>query len=255
MSSDTKRTVMHQAQLERKRQIINKRIDAQRARINARFDEKQAQLEGKLSAKQEQIIAASLELLLADGLNNLSLRDIAKRLNLQASALYWHFKNKEELVDFMAEAIMQEEFKDMQSRKDNQRWQEWLTNHMIRLRKTMLRYPDGGRVVAGAHLYPALTLGKFFECGIESLQSAGFDLQTARHIIMTATYYTFGYVIEQQSSPTAEELRKNNHNHPLFHDRLPHLKMATDEALRSGTTSDDDFIVGLGFIIKGSKPS
>jgi TetR/AcrR family tetracycline transcriptional repressor len=254
MHSENRRTIIHQSLLDHQRQIVNQRLDSQRARINARFDEKKAQLEGKLTSKQEQIIAVSLELLRADGLNNLSLRDIAKRLNIQASALYWHFRNKEELVDFMAEAIMHEEFKDIQPRQTEQDWQEWLTNHMVRLRKAMLAYPDGGRVVAGAHLYPAITLGKFFESGLESLYSADIELQKARHIVMTAAYYTFGYAIEQQSSPTTEELRNNINNHP-FRNRLPNLGMATEQAIRSGTSSDDDFKIGLSFIIRGADSS
>ena len=67
-------------QLERQRELVNRRLDDQRARINARFDQKKARLSGKLNSKQEEIVSAALELFDAVGLSNLSLRAIAQRL-------------------------------------------------------------------------------------------------------------------------------------------------------------------------------
>lgn len=49
--------------------------------------------------------AAALELLDETGLDGLTMRKVASALNVQAPALYWHVKNKQELLDVMARAV------------------------------------------------------------------------------------------------------------------------------------------------------
>lgn len=48
------------------------------------------------------VVDTALRLLNEVGLDGLTLRAIAKELNVQAPALYWHFKNKQALLDEMA---------------------------------------------------------------------------------------------------------------------------------------------------------
>ena len=52
------------------------------------------------------VIKAALEILDAEGLENVTLRRIAAKLNVQAPALYWHFKDKSDITDDMAQAIL-----------------------------------------------------------------------------------------------------------------------------------------------------
>jgi TetR/AcrR family transcriptional regulator, tetracycline repressor protein len=205
---------------------------------------------GALNPRQEQIVAAALESLKADGLNGLSLRGIAKRLNVQAPALYWHFKNKEALIDYMAESILQGEFKDLEARQADRPWQDWLEEHLIRLRRAMLAYPDGGRVVAGAHFYPAVTLPAFMDRALESLTSDGVSLQVASHVVMTAVYYTFGFVIEEQAGTNRDDLA--DFDEETFFGSFPHLGQLLVAAEGRGAP-DSDFTIGLRYIIEGSQ--
>ncbi|HSW74685.1 MAG TPA: TetR/AcrR family transcriptional regulator C-terminal domain-containing protein [Candidatus Saccharimonadales bacterium] len=237
-----------------------KRLDNQKQRLDAQFKQKQSRLIGHLERidanfsdqtlndKQRAIVEAALELLHTTTLDELSLRDIAKTVHMQAPALYWHFKNKAVLIDFMAEAMLQKEFSTLQVRTDEP-WDRWLLSVMLRLRKAMLAYPDGGRVVAGAHPYPAVTLGKIFEFTLASLHSAGIPLGTTGAAASTAIRYTFGYVIEEQSSPSVEELKSLDMSRLLKH--TPY----TAQLLKGmGSDSDDErFIAGSELIIAGIK--
>ncbi|MEJ0072856.1 MAG: TetR/AcrR family transcriptional regulator C-terminal domain-containing protein [Candidatus Saccharibacteria bacterium] len=215
--------------------------------MNARFDAKQAQLASKSADVQQRIIDAALELLKQDGLANISLRKLAGMVDMQAPALYWYFKSKEDLVDYMAEEILRKEFHDLQPRQAEESWQDWLTGVMIRLRKAMLAYPDGARTVAGAHLYPAVTLAQLSEITLQSLENAGVDLEIARNIMMTTTNYTFGFVIEEQAAPTAtsEEIAEFLEPYPTMVRALAHIDFSRD-------TADESFRTGLGYIISGS---
>jgi TetR/AcrR family tetracycline transcriptional repressor len=239
-------------QLEEARIRTQKRLEKQQERINLRFERLQNRLErkyGKLSITQQRIIDAALDILKQDGLASLTQRKLATKLDMQAPALYWHFKNKEVLVDYMAEAILEKEFKEIKPMKDEQRWQEWFIEHMTKLRKAMLAYPDGARVVAGAHFYPEVTLAKSLECSLISLSSAGVDLRTARKIITTATTYTFGYVIEEQAAPTKEQLLQ--YDVEDFLKSYPNIARAFNEG-RSKEAEDRDYLDGLKCIIAGA---
>jgi TetR/AcrR family tetracycline transcriptional repressor len=235
--------------MERQREMISARMDREMSRATIQFERAKAQSESGLSPKQEKIVAAALELLKSKGLNELSLREIAKSLHMQAPALYWHFKSKEVLIDYMAEAILKKEFPTLTSRKDPELWQDWLIDHMMRLRRAMLAYPDGARVVAGAHPYPAVTLGESFNCVLESLHSAGIDLPTAARIAVTATTYAFGYVIEEQSSPSTEELA--DFDWDVFKGSAP-LIVELMTTRRENYDADEDYKGGLRLIIDGA---
>ena len=243
--------------LEAVRKAVNDRIDLERERVNKKLDEKLAALNGKMSGKQEEIIAASLELLKSGGLNELSLRDIAKKLNIKAPALYWYFKSKSELVDHMAEKILSKEFEGAKPRAEGELWQDWLAGYMGKLRKAMLAYPDGGRVVAGAHLYPTKTLAQVFEDSIVSLTSAGVEELRAFYTAMTAVQFAFGFVIEEQSSPEDQTIEREAALKSLleqgFEKNYPNLANAAKKFEANKNGRDEAFAFGIQIIIKGAE--
>lgn len=201
----------------------------------------------KISDRQNTIVAAALELLDEDGLENLTLRKLAARLGVQAPAIYWHFKNKTALIDYMAEAILKAEFADLQPRPANEPWQDWLTDLYKRLRLAMHAHRDGGRVVAGAHLFPAITLLRIDETATASLVSAGLELQRANLIVSTAIHFVFGRVIEEQSSPSPEEL-KTIDPEEFFRD-FPYMAESLRLTLKEIEAGHDEFEEALRLII------
>ncbi|WP_370949948.1 TetR/AcrR family transcriptional regulator C-terminal domain-containing protein [Amycolatopsis sp. cg5] len=59
---------------------------------------------------QHQITQAAVELLDEAGLTELTTRRLATKLGVQSPTLYWHVKNKDELLDLVAEAICADAF-------------------------------------------------------------------------------------------------------------------------------------------------
>src|SRR5215510_10070741 len=57
---------------------------------------------------RETVVREALEQLDEVGLEGLTLRRIAKTLGVQAPALYWHFRNKQELLDEMATVMLRD---------------------------------------------------------------------------------------------------------------------------------------------------
>ena len=55
---------------------------------------------------RDAVIRAALELLDSVGVEGLSMRAVAERLGVKAASLYWHLRDKEQLLDSVAEAIL-----------------------------------------------------------------------------------------------------------------------------------------------------
>jgi TetR/AcrR family tetracycline transcriptional repressor len=148
------------------------------------------------------VIRAALEVLDEEGLDNVTLRKIASKLSIQAPTLYWHFKNKSDLIDDMAEVILNDGgMYDLQLPNNSTAWAEWLTRTAHALRRAMLLHRDGGRIVAGAS-FRSKAMQKLKLTNMQVLHCAGFDHLQSSLGSETITDYVWGYVIEEQANPT-----------------------------------------------------
>src|SRR5437867_13029130 len=72
---------------------------------------------------QERVVRTALALLDEVGLDGLTMRRLADELGVQAASLYWHLRDKEELLDLLADAICEE----MPTPRREGSWREQLT--------------------------------------------------------------------------------------------------------------------------------
>ena len=96
-----------------------------------------------------QIVAAALDLLDEAGLDGLTLRQLAGRLGIRAPTLYWHVRDKRELLDLLAAAILDEALAAWREPQPGQPWWEWLGARARVMRAALLAHRDSARIVAG----------------------------------------------------------------------------------------------------------
>ena len=155
----------------------------------------------------EAVIKAALEILDAEGLENVTLRRIAAKLYVQAPALYWHFKDKQDITEDMAQAILSNaKLDNFTEPADINNWPTWLADLMHCLRNALIAHRDGGRVVAGASFGRAYALEKMLAQIARVLNKAGFDSLPAGLAAATTIDYVWGFVIEEQAGTEPEEL-------------------------------------------------
>ncbi len=140
----------------------------------------------------------ALDLLNETGLDGLTLRAIAKELDVKAPALYWHFKDKQALLDEMATEMVRGAAADLAGTPDAD-WQTSVTTAMRALRRMLLRYRDGAKVYSGTY-FTDTSYAAPVEVQLRRLTEAGFTTGAAARALMTAMSYTIGYVIEEQAS-------------------------------------------------------
>ncbi|MEP7001822.1 MAG: TetR/AcrR family transcriptional regulator C-terminal domain-containing protein [bacterium] len=160
--------------------------------------------------RRVEIVRAALELLENGGLEALSLRRVAQTLGMHAPGLYWYIEDKQELIDLMAKAIVEEALADDHGPADGSGWDVWLTGVAVRMRHAMLAHRDGARVVAGAYLFRTNAITGTMETAIRVMEEAGYGRDIALHGAITVMRYTMGIALDDQSGPSkrAEMIRK-----------------------------------------------
>ena len=78
--------------------------------------------------QRETVVRAALHLLDEVGLDGLTVRRLATYLDIQNPTLYWHFTNKQELLNCMAELMISDAFAELQPLGPDQDWADWLDN-------------------------------------------------------------------------------------------------------------------------------
>src|SRR3954463_3833683 len=104
-----------------------------------------------MGLRRHDIARAGLRLLNEVGLNGLTLRLIAADLGVKAPALYWHMKNKQELLDEMATQMYRDSAAQRAVPESLGEW-EGVAHRARALRHMMLAYRDGGKVFSGTYL-------------------------------------------------------------------------------------------------------
>jgi TetR/AcrR family transcriptional regulator, tetracycline repressor protein len=189
-----------------------------------------------LALDRQQVIDAALQLLDDEGLDGLSFRTLAGRLRVQAPTLYWHIDSKAELLDALADTIMDDAIQAIPESSPDDNWAEWLLTVLLELRTAMLRHRDGARVVSGARL--SLRRGDFSEAVMSTLVNHGIELQRARFLTLAGERFTVGYVLEEQAPTDATQQAPRVDELQL---RFPTMVQAIGEYFSAGRTSDDLF--------------
>jgi TetR/AcrR family transcriptional regulator, tetracycline repressor protein len=183
---------------------------------------------------RQQVIDEALQLLDDEGLEALSLRTLAGRLGVQAPTLYWHIGSKAELLDSLADAIMDDAIRAIPESRPDGDWADWLLTALVDLRNAMLRHRDGARIVSGARL--SLRRGDFSESAMSTLVDHGIELQQARLLVLAGERFTVGYVLEEQAPTDATQQAPDVDE--LLH-RFPVMTQAIGQYFSVGRTPDD----------------
>jgi AcrR family transcriptional regulator len=145
---------------------------------------------------RKRVADTALDLLNEVGLDGLSLRAIARELDVKAPALYWHFKDKQALLDAMA-TEMYRRMTEAVPLPEVTTWQERLLLAGRGLRAALLSYRDGAKVFGGSR-FIGTSHAVELEATLRLFTGAGFTLAQAVRATTTVFLYTMGFVAEEQ---------------------------------------------------------
>jgi TetR/AcrR family transcriptional regulator, tetracycline repressor protein len=157
---------------------------------------------------RDTIVAAAMDLLNEGGLELVSFRRIAARLQVSAPTLYWHVENKRQLMDLMAEEIVRRTRREPLEPGPGEPWWAWLRTHAQQMFDTLVETRDAPRVLAGnrpsPEAFPAI------ERTLRVLVDAGLTPGDAQQALFAIGAYVIGSATEWQ----AEAERATAHASP-----------------------------------------
>lgn len=128
------------------------------------------------------------------GLPDLTMRRLAAALDVQPSALYWHFPSKQSLLAELSDRIVMQHPEPASPESD---WTDQVAARAFALRDALLAYRDGAEVVAST-----LALGLGSTAARDRLSTAiaagGFDDVTVRRATTTLLHFILGHVSHEQ---------------------------------------------------------
>ncbi|MEU3606097.1 TetR/AcrR family transcriptional regulator C-terminal domain-containing protein [Streptomyces sp. NPDC035033] len=198
-----------------------------------------------------QVAETALRLLNERGLEGLTLRAIAQELHVQAPALYWHFKNKQALLDEMATVMYRRMAADPDAREtEGKSWQELMLAANRGLRAGLLRYRDGAKVYSGAR-FTGTDHAQDMERQLGALVDAGFSLREAVRASTTAYMYTLGFVTEEQGTEPQPGEPREGFDIEERARRLAAYPLAAAAGAEIFADYDERFEEGLRLIVAG----
>ncbi len=200
---------------------------------------------------EDTVIRAALDVLDETGLDTLSLRLIGERVGVRGPALYWYFRNKQALLDAMAEVMLADHADALGLPADDEPWWEWLERTARWLRQALLSRRDGARVFAGTTLPAERTFLRMLDLVVSVLRTAGFPAADALRAATTVHVYVVGSSIEEQALPPPEGFESPEKGFPSGTE-YPALAAAFAEF---DLDPDRTFEHGLGLILAGLRAS
>lgn len=188
------------------------------------------------------------------GLDGLTLRKLAADLHVQAPALYWHFKNKQELLDEMASWVLTDAIEEILPGQQGD-WPDWAMHLGYGIRRTLLRHRDGAKMFSGTYLTNSALYSRI-EAALQRLVETGFTGPDAICLYLTIYCYAVGFTIEEQAvypRPGKRDPRydlKRRAARMIPAEQFP-LTLAAGKEMFD---FDRQFQQGLQLIIRGSHP-
>lgn len=208
---------------------------------------KRAQLRAPLS--RERVLDAAVRLADRGGLESLSMRKLGQELGVEAMALYYHFANKDEVINGMVDLV----FSEIDLPAASADWKTAMRQRARSLRDVLLRHRWALGLMESRRKPGPANL-RHHDAVIGSLRSAGLDMPTIAHAYTLLDSYIYGFALFSVNLPfePSEEVAELGlvtlQAFPV--DAYPNL-VAYVSAMGPGYNYGDEFEYGLDLVLDG----
>jgi AcrR family transcriptional regulator len=200
---------------------------------------------------KERVLEAAMELADRGGLEALSMRKLGQALGVEAMALYYHFANKERVLDGIVDMVFGEIYLPLAGED----WRTAMRRRAISLRDALLRHRWAiGLMESRTNPGPANL--RHHDAVLGSLRGGGFDIVMAAHAYSLLDGYIYGFALTKMSLPfdgpeaVGEVAESMLEPYPL--NAYPNLmEILTEHVMKPGYDFGDEFEYGLDLILDG----
>jgi AcrR family transcriptional regulator len=208
--------------------------------------------EAREPVTRDRAVRVAIVLADAGGIESLSMRKLAAALGIEAMSLYYHVKNKSDLLDGMLDAVYTEFF----TPQIGDQWRGAMRTRATSTRAVLARHPWAISIKARTSPGPA-TL-RHLDAVIGSFRAAGFSMPMTGHAMSLLDSYVQGFAQQEASLPldpsgdigaaTEGIIAQQEQMTASF----PNLAdMAADLILKPGYAYGNEFEFGLNLVLEG----
>jgi AcrR family transcriptional regulator len=200
---------------------------------------------------RERVLETALQLADQGGLAALSMRKLGQALGVEAMALYYHFANKDQVLDGIVDLV----FREMELPASGADWKSAMRRRAISVRDALLlhRWAIG---FMESRTNPGPATLRHHDAVIGCLRAAGFDMAMAAHAYSLLDSYIFGFAMTQMNLPfeALDDITEMAQTmlEPFPPGEYPNLSdFITEHAMQPGYDFADEFEYGLDLILDG----
>ena len=202
-----------------------------------------------MAITRDDVIHTAIQLLHEVGLDGLTLRRLANEMGISAPTLYWHVRDKRELLDLMADTMMVDQRAMQPPFPEGLQWWEIIAEGMRRQYSALLAYRDGARVVAGNR--PTDSALPVIERYLKVWIDAGFSPQESIATLLSFGDFVVGSALEHQAEAERQRLQTATELADVWTAMEIYPILHAAAKARAALPHADGFEHGLGLLIAG----
>jgi TetR/AcrR family tetracycline transcriptional repressor len=140
----------------------------------------------KESLSRARLVSEALALVHEEGLEALSMRGLADRLDVKAASLYWHVRDRRELLELLADSIL-----DRVPAPRSSGWRDAVLRMAAALRITVAAQQDAGRILL--EVPEAIRRSEVFALFKGRLETAGLQPREAEEVALMVMVHVISY--------------------------------------------------------------
>jgi AcrR family transcriptional regulator len=205
----------------------------------------------RVPLSRERVLNTALKLADQGGLESLSMRKLGQELGVEAMAVYYHFANKDEVLDGIVDLV----FGEIDLPVAGADWKTAMRQRAISLRDVLARHRWAiGMMESRRNPGPANL--RHHDAVIGNLRAAGFDMEMVAHAYSLLDGYIYGFALTKMNLPfdNADDVAELAQDmlEPFPPGEYPNLAdFITEHAMKPDYDFGDEFEYGLDVILDG----
>jgi AcrR family transcriptional regulator len=202
---------------------------------------------------RERVLQAAVALADDRGVEELTMRKLAKELGIEAMSLYNHVANKDDLLDGMIDIV----FSEIEPPSPGGDWKAELRKRAVSTRAALRRHPWAVGEMEGRTSHGPSNL-RVHDAVLGCLRSAGFSLEMTVHAYSVQDAYIYGFALQEtdMSSETPEDFATEAQRQMVEYEAVlaayPNLvEVVGGYVAKAGYDYESEFLFGLDVILDG----
>jgi AcrR family transcriptional regulator len=205
--------------------------------------------EARAPLTRQAVLHAAVRLADEHGSAALSMRRLAQTLGVEAMSLYNHLRNKDDLLDGIADLVVAE----MAPPAIGGDWKAALRARSMSAHEVLLRHPWAtGLIGTRINVGPAML--RYIDATVGCLRAAGFSLPQADRAWNALDSHLYGFTLQELNFPLepSDYASAAQHFLPLIPaDEFPHMNALAQLVIDGKHSGIADFGFGLQLILDG----